>query len=216
LEVIRAMRIRSDRANCESALHWARRYATCTSEEELLATLSIAIACSADDLASTLRPRWQRSWTWGIVARLAPGECRRQRRRQANLLAESVAFVARKWKLFLSQRELVDAGRVCGEAAMGAGLVLSERLSLCGEDQAAFLEEVAHVLLKHLHFPPEDDDSAMVRLVAARGQKLRVAQAVRFLSQLVGADPVTGAAPMAFVDRWQSLTEGSWADAASA
>ena len=77
-----------------------------------------------------------------------------------------------------------------------------------------FAQTLSHVVLQHAHFPPHDDGEALVRLVSARGKKLTIQEAVSFVKQLVGDDPLRRTEPWAFVRRWLSLREEpAWASA---
>ena len=58
------------------------------------------------------------------------------------------------------------------------------------------------------------DGEALVRLVSARGKKLTIDEAVSFVKQLVGDDPLRRTEPWAFVRRWLSLRhEPAWSQA---
>ncbi|MDX1382650.1 MAG: hypothetical protein R3190_03345 [Thermoanaerobaculia bacterium] len=195
---------------------WARRYESCRSKDELLGALAEAVSVHAGGLAGSLQPRWQRAWTWGLLRRIAPERHEQLWETHIRLLSESIVYVARQLREFLSEAAFRDADLVYREAALGAGGVMAARMRLDDLRAEGFARVLSHVLLKHAHFPPEDDDAALVRLVAAREEKLTVAQAVRFVTRLVGSDPISEAAPKTFAERWGSLRGDRLAEAAGA
>ena len=195
---------------------WARRYESCGSEDELLGALAEAIGSSASGLAATLQPRWYGAWAWSVMRRFWPKAHARHWATHLQLLSESIVYVSRQLREFLSSSAFHDADYVYREAALGAGGVMAARMKLGDAAAESFRRALSHVLLQHAHFPPADADAALVRLVAAREQKLTVSQALRFVTELVGSDPVGEAAPLAFVKRWVSLRGETWAEAASA
>ena len=196
--------------------YWARRYETCRSVDELLEALSEAIGSSASGLATTLQPRWYGDWACRAIRRFWPESLERYRDTHLRLLSESIVYVSRQLREFLSSSAFHDAEYVYRKVALGAGGVMANWRRFDDGGAESFQRVLSHVLLHHAHFPPEDDDAALIRLVASREQKLTVTQAVRFVTELVGSDPVSHAAPVTFVQRWVSLDGETWSEAASA
>ena len=191
---------------------WARRYECCDSEPELLDALCEAISSSAQGLARTLEPRWYGGWTMKLLKRFWPESHAEHLAKHLRIMSESIVYVSRQVREHLASSG--DADYVYQEAVLGAGGVSAARCQLGDGEAIEFHRILSHVLLQHAHFPPSDDDAALVRLVAAREQKLTVSQAVRFVTELVGTDPVGQAAPVAFVRRWVSLRGEAWGEAA--
>jgi hypothetical protein len=151
------------------------------------------------------------------MKRLAPERYEQHWTVQSRVFSEAVVFVARQLRdLFARSQGLSDhAEYVYREAVRTAGSALATRVGMPGERAEDFERALRHVVLQHAHFPPRDDDEALVRLVSARGKKLTIHEAVSFVKELVGDDPLRRTEPWAFVRRWLSLRqEPAWGEAA--
>lgn len=192
------------------------KYESCNSQEELLFALAHAVGVSAADLARALRPLGCGPWSLAVLKAIAPARYESRRQLHRRILSEAIVFIARRLRNFLdSSYSVPDADYVYREAALGAATVVAERGVVPGADTETLSHDLAHVLLQHAHFPPRDDDEALVRLVASRGEKLTLEQAVRFLRKLVDADPLERTRPRAFARYWLSLSaEPAWRRAA--
>ena len=138
---------------------WASRYESCSSEDELLGALAEAISSGASGLATNLQPRWCRGWTWSVMRRFWPEAHARLWTTHLQLLSESIVYVSRQLREFLSSSAFHDAHYVYREAALGAGGVMAARMRLDDLSAEDFGRTLSHVLLQHAHFPPDDDDS---------------------------------------------------------
>ena len=192
-------------------------YASCRSESELLGALGDAIGASAAELAQSLRPSgaFQRM-ALAAIKRVAPARYEEHWTVETRVFSESVVFIARQLRdLFARSHGLSEqAEYVYREAVRGAGVALAARVGMAQERAEEFSRSLAHVMLQHAHFPPRDDGEALVRLVSARGKKLTIQEAVSFVKQLVGDDPLRRTEPWAFVRRWLSLRhEPGWSQA---
>ena len=198
---------------------YSELYASCRSESELLTALGDAVGASAAELAQSLKPS-------GILERLAlhaikamsPDRYEEHWTVQSRVFSESGVFIARQLRdLFARSHGLAEqAEYVYREAVRGAGAALAARVGMPQERAEDFARSLSHVVLQHAHFPPHDDSEALVRLVSARGKKLTIQEAVSFVKQLVGDDPLRRTEPWAFVRRWLSLRdEPAWARAAA-
>jgi hypothetical protein len=201
-----------------SGSSYGELYASCRSESELLVALGNAVGASAAVLAQSLRPLGllERA-TLAAIKSVSPARYEEHWRVQTRLFSESVVFIARQLRdLFARSRGLSDhAEYVYRETVRGAGSALAARLGLPQNRADDFAQALSHVVLQHAHFPPRDEGEALVRLVSARGKKLTIQEAVSFVKQLVGDDPLRRTEPWAFVRRWLSLRhEPAWAPAA--
>jgi hypothetical protein len=182
--------------------------------------LGEAIGASAAELAQTLRPSGallQRIALAAIKA-LAPERYEEHWSVQTRVFSESVVFIARQLRdLFARSNGLEEqAEYVYREAVRSAGQALAARVGMPQDRAEEFERSLAHVVLQHAHFPPRDDGEALVRLVSSRGKKLTIEEAVSFVKQLVGDDPLRRTEPWAFVRRWLSLRhEPAWSQAAA-
>jgi len=208
--------------NTASSLIWSdcsfgEVYASCRSESELLVALGTAVGASAADLANSLRPLGLlERVSLAAVRTVAPGRYEEHWSVQTRVFSESVVFIARQLRdLFARSHGLSEqAEYVYREAVRVAGSALAARVGMPQERAESFAQALSHVVLQHAHFPPRDDGEALVRLVSARGKKLTIQEAVSFVKQLVGDDPLRRTEPWAFVRRWLSLREEStWAPA---
>ena len=186
---------------------WAQRYERCDTEDELLRALSEAINAAAAGLVVKLQPRWYGDLSWGLMRRFLPETHAERWSTHMRLVSEAIVYVSRQFREHLASSAFGDAEYVYQESALGAGGVMAARRGFDDDQAEGFHRVLSHVLVQHAHFPPEDDDAALIRLVASREEKLTVTQAVRFVTALVGSDPVRQAAPVAFVERWDSLRD---------
>jgi hypothetical protein len=179
--------------------------------------LGNAIGASAAVLAQSLRPL-------GVLERVAlnaiksivPAWYEQHWTVQSRVFCESVVFIARQLRDLLSRSNGLSehAEYVYREAVRGAGSALAARVGMPQDRAEDFARSLSHVVLQHAHFPPRDEGEALVRLVSARGKKLTIQEAVSFVKQLVGDDPLRRTEPWAFVRRWLSLRqEPAWASA---
>lgn len=192
-------------------------YASCRSESELLGALGDAIGASAAVLAHSLRPPGGlQRLTLAALKAVAPERYEEHWTVQTRVFSESVVFIARQLHdLFARSHGLSEqAEYVYREAVRGAGSALAVRVGMPRERAEEFARSLAHVVLQHAHFPPRDDSEALVRLVSSRGKKLTIQEAVSFVKQLVGDDPLRRTEPWAFVRRWLSLRhDPAWSQA---
>jgi hypothetical protein len=194
-------------------------YASCRSESELLMALGTAVGASAADLAQSLRPLGVlERVTLAAVKTIAPTRYEEHWSVQTRVFSESVVFIARQLRdLFARSHGLSEqAEYVYREAVRVAGSALAARVGMPQERADEFARSLSHVVLQHAHFPPRDDGEALVRLVSSRGKKLTIQEAVSFVKQLVGDDPLRRTEPWAFVRRWLSLRDDpAWASVAA-
>jgi hypothetical protein len=194
-------------------------YASCRSESELLMALGNAVGASAAELAQSLRPLGLlERVSLAAVKTIAPTRYEEHWSVQTRVFSESVVFIARQLRdLFARSHGLSEqAEYVYREAVRVAGSALAARVGMPQERAEDFARSLSHVVLQHAHFPPRDDGEALVRLVSSRGKKLTIQEAVSFVKQLVGDDPLRRTEPWAFVRRWLSLRdEPAWASAAA-
>ena len=193
-------------------------YESCHSEAELLSALGDAIGASAAELARSLRPAGaMRAIVVRAMRTVAPLRYEQHWTVETRVFSESVVFIARQLReLFARSDGLADhAEYVYREAVRGAGAALAARVGMPGQRFDEFMRGLSHVMLQHAHFPPRDEGEALVRLVSARGKKLTIQEAVSFVKELVGDDPLRRTEPWAFVRRWMSLRrEPAWRPAA--
>jgi len=194
-------------------------YASCRSESELLAALGNAVGASAADLAASLRPTGLlEKVSLAAVRTIAPTRYEEHWSVQTRVFSESVVFIGRQLRdLFARSHGLSDhAEYVYREVVRVAGAALAARVGMPQERADEFARALSHVVLQHAHFPPRDDGEALVRLVSSRGKKLSIQEAVSFVKQLVGDDPLRRTEPWAFVRSWLSLRDvPTWAPAAA-
>jgi hypothetical protein len=192
-------------------------YESCHSESELLGALGDAISASAAELAQSLRPSGAfQKLGLAAIKRLSPERYEEHWTVQTRVFSESVVFIARQLRdLFARSNGLSEhAEYVYREAVRIAGSALAVRVGMPGDRAEEFARTLAHVVLQHAHFPTRDDGEALVRLVSSRGKKLTIQEAVSFVKQLVGDDPLRRTEPWAFVRRWLSLRhEPAWSQA---
>ena len=151
------------------------------------------------------------------VRTIAPNRYEQHWTVQSRVFSEAVVFIARQLRdLFARSDGLSDhAEFVYRETVRGAGVALAARVGMPRERAEDFARGLAHVMLQHAHFPPRDESEALVRLVSSRGKKLTIQEAVSFVKELVGDDPLRRTEPWAFVRRWLSLRqEPAWGRAA--
>jgi hypothetical protein len=193
-------------------------YDSCRSESELLLALGEAVGASAAALGRSLRPTgFFESLTQSVLRRISPARYEQHWTVQSRVFSEAVVFVARQLRdLFERSEGLSDhAEYVYREVVRTAGSALATRVAMPAERSEEFLRTLRHVVLQHAHFPPRDDGEALVRLVSSRGKKLTIQEAVSFVKELVGDDPLRRTEPWAFVRRWSSLRqEPAWGEAA--
>jgi hypothetical protein len=193
-------------------------YESCRSESELLVALSDAVGASAAELARSLRPSGAlHTVTLAAMRTVAPTRYEQYWAVQSRVFSEAVVFIARQLRdLFARSHGLSDQAEfVYREAVRGAGSALAARVGMPQQRAEDFAGALAHVALQHAHFPPRDDGEALVRLVSSRGKKLTIQEAVSFVKELVGDDPLRRTEPWAFVRRWLSLRqEPAWGRAA--
>jgi hypothetical protein len=193
-------------------------YESCRSEAELLGVLSDAVGASAVELAKSLRPLGAfQSMALVAMRTMAPQRYEQYWNVQSRVFSEAVVFIGRQLReLFARSNGLSDhAEYVYREAVRGAGPCLAARVGMPCDRVAEFTRALAHVVLQHAHFPPRDEGEALVRLVSSRGKKLTIQEAVSFVKELVGDDPLRRTEPWAFVRRWLSLRqEPAWRPAA--
>jgi hypothetical protein len=193
-------------------------YESCRSESELLVALGDAVGASAAELARSLKREGAfQSMVLGAMKRVAPERYEQHWSVQTKMLSESVVFIARQIReLFARSQGLADqAEYVYREAVRSAGAALAARVGMPSERVEEFTRSLSHVVLQHAHFPPRDEGEALVRLVSSRGKKLTIQEAVSFVKELVGDDPLRRTEPWAFVRQWLSLRqEATWSPAA--
>lgn len=181
--------------------------------------LGNAVGASAAELAQSLRPLGLLDrLSLAAVKTIAPTRYEEHWSVQTRVFSESVVFIARQLRdLFARSHGLSEqAEYVYREAVRVAGSALAARVGMPQERAEDFARSLSHVVLQHAHFPPRDDGEALVRLVSSRGKKLTIQEAVSFVKQLVGDDPLRRTEPWAFVRRWLSLRdEPAWASAAA-
>ena len=198
---------------------YSELYASCRSESELLGALGDAVGASAAELAHALRPSGAlQKVALHAVKTMAPSRYEEHWSVQTRVFSESVVFIACQLRdLFARSQGLAEqAEYLYRETVRGAGSALAARVGMPQQRAEDFARALSHVVLQHAHFPPRDDGEALVRLVAARGKKLTIQEAVSFVKQLVGDDPLRRTEPWAFVRRWLSLRhEPAWTTAAA-
>jgi hypothetical protein len=194
-------------------------YESCRSESELLVALGDAVGASAAELARSLRPFGAfQSAVLAAARTIAPDRYEQHWTVQSRVFSEAVVFIARQLRdLFARSHGLSEqAEYVYRETIRGAGSALAARVGMPRQRAEDFARALAHVTLQHAHFPPRDDSEALVRLVSSRGKKLTIQEAVSFVKELVGDDPLRRTEPWAFVRRWLSLREEpAWSRAAA-
>ena len=146
-----------------------------------------------------------------VMKSLAPATYAHHSLVRARLLSESIVFVAARIREVLSELcARGDADYLCREAAARAGPSMAIAARLTADEAEEFTRTLSHVLLQHAHFPPSDDDQALVRLVASRERKLSVGEAVRVIRKLMGPDPLLRTEPWAFARSWLLLRGEPW------
>ena len=194
----------------------APSYDCCRSERELLGTLGDAISDSARDIALAVRPPGCGRLALLVMKSFSPTNYAHHSMVRARLLSESIVFVAGRIREVLAELcEHGDADYLYREAATCAGASMATAANMTPDEAGEFTRTLSHVLLQHAHFPPSDDDQALVRLVASRERKLTVAEAVRVLRKLMGLDPLMRTEPWAFARSLQLLRGDSWDAVAS-
>lgn len=193
-------------------------YESCHSESELLVALGDAVGASAAELARSLKPGGTlQALTLAAMKTVAPERYEQHWSVQTRVFSEAVVFIARQIReLFARSHGLSDqAEYVYREAVRGAGSALAARVGMPRERVEDFSRALSHVVLQHAHFPPRDEGEALVRLVSSRGKKLTLQEALSFVKELVGDDPLRRTEPWAFVRRWLSLRQQpAWRQAA--
>ena len=201
-----------------SGSSYGELYASCRSESELLGALGDAVGASAAELAQSLRPSGAlHRLALQAVRTMAPARFEEHWSGETRVFSESVVFIARQLRdLFARSQELAEqAEYLYRETVRGAGAALAARVGMPQQRAEDFAQALSHVVLQHAHVPPHDEGEALVRLVSARGKKLTIQEAVSFVKQLVGDDPLRRTEPWAFVRSWLSLRhEPAWTRAA--
>ena len=194
-------------------------YESCRSETELLVAVGDAVGASAAELARSLRPAGVlQALALASMRTLAPQRYEQHWSVETRVFSEAVVFIARQLRELCARSQgLADhAEYVYREAVRAAGAALAARVGMPQERAEDFTRALSHVVLQHAHFPPRDEGEALVRLVSARGKKLTLQEAVSFVKELVGDDPLRRTEPWAFVRRWLSLRqEPAWRPAAA-